>query len=134
MVLFCSFNSDVTGVFSSTLRLQPRFEKNKAYTYDQKVNQRTEQERLARQQKQKQLEELKKQQVEEEAEYEKYASSDSTNTFLNNPLTDDCSVSALVIDFGSGMSKAGFAGDDAPRAVFPTVALKPSTVAHCARL
>ena len=28
-------------------------------------------------------------------------------------------VAALVIDNGSGMCKAGFAGDDAPRAVFP---------------
>ena len=27
----------------------------------------------------------------------------------------------LVIDNGSGMCKAGFAGDDAPRAVFPYV-------------
>ncbi|KAN0038701.1 hypothetical protein ACTA71_000887 [Dictyostelium dimigraforme] len=30
-------------------------------------------------------------------------------------------VRALVIDNGSGMCKAGFAGDDAPRAVFPTI-------------
>ena len=28
-------------------------------------------------------------------------------------------IAALVIDNGSGMCKAGFAGDDAPRAVFP---------------
>jgi actin-related protein len=32
---------------------------------------------------------------------------------------------ALVIDNGSGMCKAGFAGDDAPRAVFPSVVGKP---------
>jgi actin, other eukaryote len=30
-------------------------------------------------------------------------------------------ISALVIDNGSGMMKAGFSGDDAPRAVFPTI-------------
>ena len=30
-------------------------------------------------------------------------------------------ISPLVIDNGSGMSKAGFAGDDAPRAVFPSI-------------
>nr|Q99023.1 RecName: Full=Actin [Trichoderma reesei]CAA53173.1 actin [Trichoderma reesei] len=30
-------------------------------------------------------------------------------------------VAALVIDNGSGMCKAGFAGDDAPRAVFPSI-------------
>ena len=28
---------------------------------------------------------------------------------------------ALVVDNGSGMVKAGFAGDDAPRAVFPSI-------------
>ena len=28
---------------------------------------------------------------------------------------------AIVIDNGSGMMKAGFAGDDAPRAVFPSI-------------
>ena len=34
-------------------------------------------------------------------------------------------VQALVIDNGSGMCKAGFAGDDAPRAVFPSVVGRP---------
>jgi actin len=32
---------------------------------------------------------------------------------------------ALVIDNGSGMVKAGFAGDDAPRAVFPSLVGRP---------
>jgi actin beta/gamma 1 len=34
-------------------------------------------------------------------------------------------VQALVIDNGSGMVKAGFAGDDAPRAVFPSIVGRP---------
>lgn len=34
-------------------------------------------------------------------------------------------LSALVVDNGSGMCKAGFAGDDAPRAVFPSVVGRP---------
>ena len=34
-------------------------------------------------------------------------------------------TSALVIDNGSGMCKAGFAGDDAPRAVFPSIVGRP---------
>eukprot|EP00057_Strongylocentrotus_purpuratus_P034818 XP_796638.3 PREDICTED: actin, cytoplasmic [Strongylocentrotus purpuratus] len=34
-------------------------------------------------------------------------------------------VAALVVDNGSGMCKAGFAGDDAPRAVFPSVVGRP---------
>ena len=33
----------------------------------------------------------------------------------------DEDVSALEVDNGSGMCKAGFAGDDAPRAVFPSI-------------
>ena len=32
---------------------------------------------------------------------------------------------AVVIDIGSGMMKAGFAGDDAPRAVFPSIVGRP---------
>ncbi len=32
---------------------------------------------------------------------------------------------ALVIDSGSGMIKAGFAGDDAPRALFPSIVGRP---------
>ena len=34
-------------------------------------------------------------------------------------------VSAIVIDIGSKLTKAGFAGDDAPRAVFPTLVGRP---------
>jgi len=34
-------------------------------------------------------------------------------------------VMALVVDNGSGMVKAGFAGDDAPRAVFPSIVGRP---------
>lgn len=33
----------------------------------------------------------------------------------------DQDIQALVVDNGSGMVKAGFAGDDAPRAVFPSI-------------
>jgi actin beta/gamma 1 len=33
----------------------------------------------------------------------------------------DDEVAALVIDNGSGMCKAGFAGYNAPRAVFPSI-------------
>jgi hypothetical protein len=42
---------------------------------------------------------------------------------------------ALVIDNGSGMCKAGFAGDDAPRAVFPSIVGRPwrqvRRILHC---
>ena len=38
---------------------------------------------------------------------------------------EDEEVQAVVIDNGSGMCKAGFAGDDAPRAVFPSIVGRP---------
>ena len=44
---------------------------------------------------------------------------------VNNKMSGDDDISALVIDNGSGMCKAGFAGDDAPRAVFPSIVGRP---------
>jgi actin beta/gamma 1 len=38
---------------------------------------------------------------------------------------DEDAVQAVVVDNGSGMCKAGFAGDDAPRAVFPSLVGRP---------
>nr|XP_031862055.1 actin [Kwoniella shandongensis]KAA5529127.1 actin [Kwoniella shandongensis] len=46
------------------------------------------------------------------------------STFLAIINMED-EVAALVIDNGSGMCKAGFAGDDAPRAVFPSIVGRP---------
>jgi len=43
-------------------------------------------------------------------------------------MCDDEEAAALVIDNGSGMVKCGFAGDDAPRAVFPSVIGRPRHV------
>jgi len=40
-------------------------------------------------------------------------------------MDDEEEVSGLVVDNGSGMVKAGFAGDDAPRAVFPSIVGRP---------
>lgn len=41
------------------------------------------------------------------------------------PFTEEGEVSAIVCDNGSGMVKAGFAGDDAPRSVFPSIVGRP---------
>lgn len=45
-------------------------------------------------------------------------------------------VASLVVDNGSGMCKAGFAGDDAPRAVFPSIVGRPrhQVTATCTRV
>ena len=37
----------------------------------------------------------------------------------------DDEIAAIVIDNGSGMCKAGFAGDDSPKAVFPSIVGRP---------
>ena len=37
----------------------------------------------------------------------------------------DDEVAALVVDNGSGVCKAGFAADEAPRAVFPSIIGRP---------
>uniref|UniRef100_A0A8C5NHW6 ACTG2 n=1 Tax=Junco hyemalis TaxID=40217 RepID=A0A8C5NHW6_JUNHY len=42
----------------------------------------------------------------------------------------DEETTALVCDNGSGLCKAGFAGDDAPRAVFPSIVGRPRHQAH----
>ncbi|MDB6141350.1 MAG: actin, non-muscle 6 [Pseudomonas sp.] len=38
---------------------------------------------------------------------------------------DNNSAQPIVIDLGSGITKAGFSGDNAPRAVFPTIVGRP---------
>lgn len=43
--------------------------------------------------------------------------------FCTEKMEDE--IAALVVDNGSGMCKAGFAGDDAPRAVFPSIVGRP---------
>ena len=49
---------------------------------------------------------------------------DCRTAWVVSIMCDD-DVAALVIDNGSGMCKAGFAGDDAPRAVFPSIVGRP---------
>merc|ERR1711908_140504 len=44
-------------------------------------------------------------------------------------MTEGDNVQALVVDNGTGMCKAGFAGDDAPRAVFPSLVGRPKAPA-----
>ena len=49
------------------------------------------------------------------------ADAPTTEEVLSDPTAENESFDVIVIDGGSGMVKAGFAGDDAPRAIFPTV-------------
>ena len=57
-------------------------------------------------------------------------SASATVTTTTTTSSYDDEVAALVLDGGSMFFKAGFAGDDAPRAVFPSVVTgssKPNT-------
>ena len=49
-----------------------------------------------------------------------------TNICFTFPMSDE--VQTLVIDNGSSMIKAGFAGDEAPRSVFPSLVGRPKYV------
>ena len=48
-------------------------------------------------------------------------------------MADDDDVAAIVIDNGSHSIRAGFAGDDAPISVFPSVVGRP-VYSVCTRL
>eukprot|EP01125_Pyxidicula_operculata_P019969 TRINITY_DN7271_c0_g2_i1.p1 TRINITY_DN7271_c0_g2~~TRINITY_DN7271_c0_g2_i1.p1 ORF type:complete len:1174 (-),score=286.61 TRINITY_DN7271_c0_g2_i1:74-3595(-) len=101
------------GAFNSTRRLQPRYQKGKASEFDRKVQARTDLEMVVKKQKQK----PKTSSVVGVVE--------STNDIKIKHQLGDESIRAIVIDTGSLETKAGFAGDDAPRAVFPTIIGRP---------
>jgi len=65
-------------------------------------------------------EEVDQEEVEEEEEEEE-ESGDEEEAEGSDKEED----AALVVDNGSGMVKSGFAGDDAPRAVFPSIVGRP---------
>ena len=41
-------------------------------------------------------------------------------------MTED--IQSCVIDNGSGVVKAGFSGEDAPRAIFPSIVGRPKNI------
>ena len=51
--------------------------------------------------------------------------SNSIKTNQPTSIMCDDEITPLVVDNGSGMVKAGFAGDDAPRSVFPSIVGRP---------
>jgi len=59
----------------------------------------------------------------------------SDNEFESDSESESCEIPNVVFDNGSGMVKAGFSGDDAPRCVFPSVVGFPKhkqTMVGCA--
>ena len=56
-----------------------------------------------------------------------YTTSTSASNCEDEPQNEDAAAMAIVIDNGSGMCKAGFAGDEAPRVVFQSIVGRPKT-------
>ena len=114
------------GVFSAARRVQPRLGA-KPCQFDKIVSKRegVEQERLEAS---KARAERLKARMTEHADYTPMsahvrAQADARKLKMD-PLAQrevDEDVQALVIEVGSGTTRAGFAGDDAPRAVFPSI-------------
>ncbi|KAJ3442029.1 actin cytoskeletal 1b [Anaeramoeba flamelloides] len=72
----------------------------------------------------------KKQEQEQEQEQEKTQEDRNynfnfTKSYISNYEPVSVSIQDLIIDNGSSMMKAGFGGDDAPRAVFPMIVGRP---------
>jgi len=59
-----------------------------------------------------------------DADGDGFVSKEEMNSYKARRLLDEDGF-AVVVDNGSGMCKAGFAGDDAPRAVFPSIVGRP---------
>jgi len=116
------------GVFSSTRRLQPRFQKGKAAKYDAVSKQRTKEEVTKKKEREQKTLDATKRQNEE---FDRIAGNKQFSTqerslgemYGAQSLGDE--VQTLVVDNGSWFVKAGFAGDDAPRAVFPSIVGRP---------
>ena len=68
---------------------------------------------------------LLKQKAEEERRAESKSSAPTPVSMPHPPSGMGDDVKALVIELGSAMCKTGFAGDDAPRTVFPTTVGRP---------
>lgn len=119
------------GVFSSSRRLQPRFQKGKAAKYDAVSKQRTKEEVEKKKIRQQKVMDATKQQNEEFdriAGNKQFSTHEQSLSDMYGASSLDGEVQTLVVDNGSWFVKAGFAGDDAPRSVFPSLIGRPR---HC---
>ena len=124
------------GALGTKSRLQPRFATAGQSKFDSKCSARSNGERdLAN----KNAERMRQLHAEEEQrelarlralglDPAKVAEQDEPDTdlsLLGPALENADEVTTLVVELGSFMTKAGFAGDDAPRAVFPSIVGRP---------
>jgi hypothetical protein len=129
-------------VFSSTRRLQPRFQGDaKASKYDQVCDERIKKEMSSYRDKQKKLQDqradessvpdvnrnsenwLEQEQV--EVQVRQYSFLSLSVSVLITMYFVLFLRQSVIIDTSSAFMKAGFGGDDAPRAVFPAIVGRP---------
>ena len=117
------------GEMGTTSRLQPRFQKGKAQEYDRLVETRMRDETLGRSEQHSKWR-IRQETVEREEQArlrkmgiteEELMAERSLAALHCTAGEDDEDVQALVIEMGTSMTKAGFAGDDAARSVFPSI-------------
>jgi hypothetical protein len=113
------------GALGTTTRLQPRFQKGKQQQFDAVVASRTAAEMAALAQQARRMQELTMATAHDPSVPQRPMPLVPKEFEGMGRWADGADVQALVIDIGSGMTKAGFAGDDAPRAVFPTIVGRP---------
>eukprot|EP00727_Mastigamoeba_balamuthi_P000800 m51a1_g10717 putative actin (1113) ;mRNA; r:219305-223208 len=113
------------GALGTTTRVQPRFQKGKQQQFDAAVLTRTKTEMAAAQ-----LQRAAQQQIMHDLGAYDPAVPQRPLPLQDTAVSDESGSfeGALVIEISSGMFKAGFAGDDAPRAVFPSIVGRPR---HC---
>jgi hypothetical protein len=129
------------GAFSTKTRLQPRFAKGgaAAQQYDQKCQTRAASEAVALAKRDAALKELQRRADEQErvrlaqlgldpasAAAAAANTAASAQTSLTDVFGDTVGYeNVVVVELGSSMIKAGFGGDDAPRALFPAIVGRP---------
>jgi hypothetical protein len=120
------------GAFGCRTRVQPRMAgKGKSQQkYDQIVNMRVNDEKAIQIESQTKKAKLYNLAEEEQSKYLSTVTTPSTaNHTLKMELNDEEGYpSTIVMDLGSLFFRAGIAGDDAPRAIFPTIVGRPR---HC---
>ena len=111
------------GGMGTTTRLQPRYQKGKQQQFDQHVQQMVnEQMKVSHQKQQATRQKISTQNDEFERQIAsmglKTEVDNSETTFnINNNNNEDGEYHSIMIDIGSGMSKAGFSGDDGNEAL-----------------
>ena len=117
-----------SGGLGCKTRLQPRFQKGNQYKFDQVVAARIKNDYAAMQISKEQLKNMKSKLQNLQVDENQSSNSNLSVPFVSstpNEICKDWGAENIVIKVGSQNTCAGFGGDDAPRAVFPSIIGRP---------